>query len=156
MDDLHLVGALGRIEVLQRNLEARFNTLGRREAPAGRRTLTGRAFGSLSSASSVESSIDVGMMGRSTSRPCARIESRNIASIAPWWRVTYRFCDQSCRNVVRWTLRLLCTNFIRITGSRRGDIRRAAGSLSVGVSVWFSGPKYTFGRTSIPPEGLGL
>ena len=51
------------------------------------RTLTGWAFGSLSSVSDVASSIDMGTIGRSTSTPCERMESRKMASIAPWCRV---------------------------------------------------------------------
>lgn len=47
-------------------------------------TLTGWDSGSSSSAWLVESSMDMGTTGRSTSTFMVRIESRKIFSIAPW------------------------------------------------------------------------
>ena len=60
----------------------------------GYQTFTGRACGSFSSSSDWDSSREVGTIGRSTTTPCAFIESRKMDSMAPWCNVIYGYAFQ--------------------------------------------------------------
>ena len=68
----------------------------------GERTRTGYASGSFSSIASSDTCKETGMAGLLTSRPNSRIESRNIASIAPWCNVTYIPIDNQVLNPRVW------------------------------------------------------
>ena len=91
VDDFGVYGTFRWIKMLQNDLLPRIMNIihpasrarGESHIKLNQRTFTGRALGPLSSSSDFESSSDVGTIGRSTTTPCAFMESKKMDSMAP-------------------------------------------------------------------------